>query len=144
LRAGIRHVTLRGVQKGWKAKGLIRPLWHRVGSRERLSELTGINTATLSGMNSGRLNLGPANAATLAAALDVTPEDLGRPPGWADDEEILGIRLEELATKLAVADEKQAALTRRVTALQARVRKLEAQRAPASDATKRPQKRTSR
>ena len=67
------------MEKGWEARGLLKPLWGRVGGRDRLAELTGIQPSTISGYNAGRLPLGMANARKIAAALGVTVADLGAP-----------------------------------------------------------------
>ena len=65
--------------RSWSAKGLLKPLWGRVGGRDALAALTGIPGPNLSGYNTGRLRLGEDAAAKIAAALGVTPADLGRP-----------------------------------------------------------------
>lgn len=130
------------MQKGWDAAGLLQPLWGRVGGRERLAELTGIHTSTLSGLNSGRLNLGRDNALKLAAALGVSLAELGAPEGEDDARgQTLRDRLEELAAKLTDSMDVQAKQGRELRDLRGRVRKLEGQRATVAAETKRPRSR---
>lgn len=114
------------MQKGWKAAGLLQPLWGSVGGRERLAEITGINTSTLSGINTGRLNLGPGNARKIAAALEVSVLELGAPIEAADEAgQTLLDRLLELA---ATVDDQQTT----IDLLEKRMAGLErARRAPA-------------
>jgi DNA-binding transcriptional regulator YdaS (Cro superfamily) len=101
------------VEKGWDAAGTLAPLWHRVGGRDGLAALTGIGGTTLSSYNSGRRQLGMTNAQKIAAALDVTVEDLGAPPATtqpqrAPDRDVAELRREvaRLREAMEAAQEK--------------------------------------
>jgi transcriptional regulator with XRE-family HTH domain len=136
LRIDAGNVTFRFVQKGWKATGLLEPLWGKVGGRDELARKTGINPATLSGVNTGRLNLGRANAERIAQVLEVSLVELGAPEGEADD-----VRSQSLVDLLgdlrAVVDAQQKTIDsqgRSIRALQGRIRALEQARATARPA----------
>jgi transcriptional regulator with XRE-family HTH domain len=73
------------MEKGWDATGRLAAFWGRAGGRDKLAELTGINKATLSGYNSGRLGLGYDNATKIATVLQVSLLELGAPAAQADD-----------------------------------------------------------
>lgn len=94
------------MERGWDAKGLLRPLWGRVGGRDALAALTGIAPQTLSGYNTGNKGLGLGNARRIADALDVSVLELGAPVALVDDpgESLLG-RLEELSELVALGFE---------------------------------------
>jgi transcriptional regulator with XRE-family HTH domain len=99
LSADDSFVTLRRVlERGWSAKGLLEPLWQRVGGRDELARLTGISGSTLSGYNSGKRPLGMANAHKIAAVLGVSLYDLGaREPHSSDfARSLLGQTVEQL------------------------------------------------
>src|SRR5262249_7593431 len=68
------------MRKSWSARGLLSPLWGRVGGRDGLAERTGIHGPTLSGYNTGRQRMGEDAGRRIAAALGVTLEELGAPP----------------------------------------------------------------
>jgi transcriptional regulator with XRE-family HTH domain len=130
------------VQKGWNASGLLQPLWGRVGGREELARITGVHTSTLSGVNSGRLNLGRENATKLAVALGVSLAELGAPEGEDDARgQTLRDRLEELATKLADSLDIQARQGRELRNLRGRVQKLEARHGAVAASSKCPPSR---
>lgn len=142
----MRYVTLRRVERGWDAKGLLAPLWQErftgAGRREQLAALVEISPQTLSAYNSGNRPLGITNARKLAAALGVSLADLGAPEGVPDARgATLRDRLEELAATLTDALEDQAKQKRELRDLRSRVRKLEARRAPAAAASKPPRTR---
>jgi transcriptional regulator with XRE-family HTH domain len=130
-------VTLRSVERGWNAKGRLAPLWSQLegpAKRDQLADLTGITPTTLSAYNSGNRPLGIANARRIVEALgdagvDVSLLELGAPAGEADARgQRLVDRLEELADRLSDSMERQAKLTKEVSLLRARVRKLEERR----------------
>lgn len=77
------------MRRSWSAKGLLSPLWGRVGGRDGLAERTGIHGPTLSGYNSGRARMGEDAGRRIAAALGVTLEELGAPPQEAHPSPIL-------------------------------------------------------
>lgn len=114
------------MERGWDAKGLLRPLWERLpGKRDELAELTGIRGTTLSSYNAGTRPLGIANARRIADALQVTVADLGGREGGLDAAPTIRDLLEQL--QATVEDQQlmidaQRSATRR---LQARVRDLE-------------------
>lgn len=83
----------------WSAKGLLKPLWGRVGGRDGLAALTGIPGPDLSGINTGRLNLGQERAERIAQVLSVSLTDLGAP----GDDSIVS-RLERIEDRLPPAD----------------------------------------
>lgn len=145
------------MEKGWNAKGLLRPLWLQLegpAKRDQLGELAGITPQTLSAYNTGPDDggraLGIANARKIVAALatkgiEVSLLELGAPEGEADARgQTLLDRLDELSTKLGDSLEVQAKLSRQVGQLQGRVRKLEAQHGGVAAATSSPRKRASR
>jgi transcriptional regulator with XRE-family HTH domain len=118
------------MERGWKATGLLKPLWGRVGGRDGLAARTGIVAANLSGYNTGRLRLGLANAERIAQALQVTIYDLGAPasvdsPGASTS--VLD-HLEEVRTVTADLLERSVKQDREIRRLRSRVAKLEAQR----------------
>lgn len=111
---------------GWDATGRLEALWGKVGGRDGLARLTGIQGGTLSGYNTGRLKLGQKNAERIAAALEVSLLDLDKPA----DPEIPAERLvlDRLAT-LEAADEARReeleALAQLAAGLVVRVERLE-------------------
>jgi transcriptional regulator with XRE-family HTH domain len=96
------------VAKGWKAKGLLKPLWLTLpGKREELAERTEILPQTLSGYNSGKLLLGLKNGRKIAAVFKITLLELGRPIGDADEhDQTLLDRLQEVEGQLAAERER--------------------------------------
>lgn len=110
------------MERGWDASGLLEGLWGRIGGRDRLAELTGIQPGTLSGYNTGRLPLGLANARKIAAALEVSVLDLGAPEEAAvtrRDRRVID-RLREVEAALQALGPDLAALGDRVNALEKR------------------------
>jgi hypothetical protein len=69
------------VKEGWKATGLLKPLWEKLEPpiAESLSKISAVPTKSLYGYNTGRLNLGMDNAVKIAQACDVSVYDLGAP-----------------------------------------------------------------
>lgn len=112
------------MEKGWKATGLLEAVWARIGGRDELARLTGIQAGTLSGYNTGRLRLGIANARRIADAIPgVTVFDLGAPEEAAATREERRVidRLRELEEALDLLGpnlERLAGLPERVTALE--------------------------
>jgi transcriptional regulator with XRE-family HTH domain len=108
------------VERGWNAKGLLRPHWERLpGKRDELARLTGIGPQTLSGYNSGQRRLGIGNAQRIAEALGITVLDLGAPT-TAQVAERSAVVLDRLETLEA----RQAALLREIAELRAVVDEL--------------------
>jgi transcriptional regulator with XRE-family HTH domain len=107
-------------ERGWDAKGMLQPLWGRVGGRDGLAAATGIQPSTLSGINSGRLRLGYKNGRRIAEALDVSLLDLGAPLDQADDRASLSLRrnLQLLAEANDAYRATLAKLTQRIDALE--------------------------
>lgn len=86
------------MQRGWSAKGLLRPLWQNYpGKRDGLAAAVGTDGGTLSGVNTGRLNLGLSLGRRLAAELGVTLAEIGAPPDVDEEARSLVARLESLA-----------------------------------------------
>jgi transcriptional regulator with XRE-family HTH domain len=67
------------MEKGWDATGCLARYWKRVGGRDGLADVTGIQPSTISGYNTGRLRLGITNGERIAQALGVTIFELGAP-----------------------------------------------------------------
>lgn len=67
------------MERGWDATGRLALYWKAVGGRDGLAEAAGLQKSTVSGYNSGRLQLGMRNAERIALALGVTVFDLGAP-----------------------------------------------------------------
>ena len=124
------------MQKGWKAKGLLKPLWQTYpGKRDGLAVAVGSTGGNLSGINSGRLRLGRDLGQRLADELGVSLLELGAPLEAVDARGLtLVSRLEALADQVAESVERQAKLHRQVSRLQARVRRLEVRAVPGRDA----------
>lgn len=84
------------MERGWKATGLLKPLWSSYGEgdekarRDKLAAAVGTTGTVLSSINTGKRNLGWNLARRLATQLDVTPVELGA-PAQEDDEK--GLRL---------------------------------------------------
>jgi len=119
------------VEKGWDAKGLLKPLWGRVGGRDGLARLTGITGETLSGYNTGRLPLGRKNAERIADALSISVAELGAPaPYVAEDELTLHERVSlleqrvELLEALNRVEEEPARAAEAMAVLEQRLRRL--------------------
>jgi len=114
------------MEKGWNAKGLLKPLWSRLeGKRDELARMTGIGGGVLSAYNSGKRPLGIANARRIAAALGVTVEELGGPaePGV---ELALADRLRALEAAQIAAEVERTRVAEHLAGLEARVAGLEA------------------
>lgn len=100
------------MEKGWDARGLLRPLWHEIGGRDALAEASGIAGQTLSAYNSGSRQLGIANARKIVEGLTsrgvaVTVLELGAPLEAVDD---LGLGfLDRLQALAATVDDLQTA-----------------------------------
>jgi uncharacterized coiled-coil protein SlyX len=102
-------------------------------------------SSTFYGFLAGRRSLPKAQRAIYLKELGVTGQLLDQVDALRHiDTPKRRDRLEELAADLADSMEAQAKMSREIRLLQGRVRKLEAQRAPASDASNSPQKRSSR
>lgn len=116
------------MEKGWSARGLLQPLWARVGGRDALAELTGITGQTLSAYNTGKRPLGHANARRIAEALEVSVLELGAPAEEADESgrTILG-RLEALEERDVRAAEAILKLRKDLAAAVRSIRVLERQ-----------------
>lgn len=107
------------MERGWDAKGLLRPLWERLpGKRDELAVVTGIRGGTLSSYNSGKRLLGQKNARLIANALGVSLEELGAPPN--EEPQSIGDRLRELAETMAEVLDEQESLHTRLVVLEAR------------------------
>jgi len=98
------------VTAGWNAKGLLEPLWGKVGGRDELAKLTGIQRGTLSGYNTGRLKLGLKNGPRIAEALKVTLYDLGAPEEADNSPQAQTIR-DQLANLIRRHEELEALVT---------------------------------
>lgn len=111
------------MQRGWKAKGLLKPLWQRYeGGRDALAGAVGTTGSTLSSINTGDRNLGPSLAHRLAAELNVSVLELGAPDEEADGPGLLILdRLAELEEGLNRLGGDLPRLGRRVSALERRV-----------------------
>lgn len=75
----------------WKAKGLVKPIWHRLpvqkGKREELARLTGLQASDLSALNTGNRAMTLDVAQRIADAVEgVTIYDLGAPATAEGDE----------------------------------------------------------
>lgn len=118
-------------EKRWKATGLLSTHWGKVGGRDALARLTGIQGTSLSGYNTGRLNLGEKNARKIADALDLTLLDLGAPVE-ADPETGLSIlrRLEAVEEDFREGLLIQTAVNAEVRDLLSRVQRLERRQGP--------------
>lgn len=96
--------------QGWKAKGVLRPLWEQLpGKREQLAELTRISATELSSYNSGKKNLGLRNAKRIIAGfaekdIVVSLVELGGP---LDPDDPIGKRL---ADRLREIEDRVAAM----------------------------------
>lgn len=114
-------------QKGWSAKGLLRPLWNRYeGGRDALAAAVGTSGSVLSSINTGKRNLAWDLALRLAQALGVSVLELGAPADEPDGPGVLLLgRLEALEEALAAAAKENGRLARRLAHLDGRVRALE-------------------
>lgn len=123
------------MERGWSAKGLLKPLWQRYeGGRDALAAAVGTSGSVLSSINTGKRNLGLSLAGRLADELEVSVLDLGASLGEDDGRGVtLRDRLEELRASLEVSLTEQTRLNRKILTLQARVRKLEDRREPPED-----------
>lgn len=89
-------------ETGWKATGLLLPLWNRYkGGREALASAVGTSPSTLSSINTGNRRLGYDLAGRLAAELGVTVTELGAPNGDRSPRDILQGVIEQLERLLA-------------------------------------------
>lgn len=93
------------MEKGWDARGRLKPLWKLVGGRDELAALTGILGPTLSGYNSGRLRLGIDNATRIVDALtakghEVSLRDVGSPELERAQMEVLSERVSAVEAAL--------------------------------------------
>lgn len=78
------NVTLRSVERGWSAAGLLQPLWERYErGRDELAERVGTSGTVLSSINSGKRRLGLNLAKRLAAELRISLLELGAPAAVA-------------------------------------------------------------
>jgi transcriptional regulator with XRE-family HTH domain len=106
--------------EGWDAAGRLEPLWGRVGGRDKLAKLTGIQPGTLSSYNSGKRGLGEKNARRIAAVLKVSIFDLGAPEAAASTrrERRVVDRLREVEAALEALGPDLAELANRVSSLE--------------------------
>lgn len=95
------------MQKGWKAKGLLRPLWLAYGGRDELAAAVGSNGTTLSNVNAGSRDLGIDLGRRLAGELKISLAELGAPAEVADDRASLRIVDRLQALEAAFVDERQ-------------------------------------
>lgn len=110
------------MQKGWKAAGLLEPVYEKAGGRDALAEKAGVSIAHLSGVNSGKRDLGITVARKIANSVPgVTVLDLGAPEEAAIEEEHL--LLADLRNRLAITEDEVQWLTDLTTRL-ARVAKV--------------------
>lgn len=81
MRFYIRFVTLRSVEKGWYAEGLLEPLWLELDppTAKTLAALAGVNVQTLHNVNGGSKRIGIAAARKIAVATGRTIYDIGYP-----------------------------------------------------------------
>ena len=115
------------MQEGWKAKGLLKPLWLAHGGRKKVAGDAGISEGHLSKVNAGKAKLGLTVATKVASVTGVSVLELGAPVEQADAAgETLLSRLEELAAAHAESARKQTTMAREIARLQERVRRLEA------------------
>jgi transcriptional regulator with XRE-family HTH domain len=140
----IRDVTLRRVEKGWSAKGLLRPLWQEYpGKRDGLAEAVGTTPTSLSSINSGRRPLGKSLGGRLAEALGVSLLELGAPAEVATDQPA-----QRLVDRLQSVEEDLARLRGIVLEgfrlLDLEVEHANAQESPRVRRTRPPQRRSSR
>lgn len=101
------------MEKGWKAKGRLEPLYEQVGGRDKLAELSGLSVGHVSSVNGGTKDLGIAAANKLLAATSgFSLLDLGAPARV-----VSGQRREAAAvTRLAQLEKKHAELRRQFDA----------------------------
>ena len=118
----------------WYATGLLKPLWQSYGEppyqREKLAAAVGTSPSNLSQINTGGRTLGEDLAQRLAAELGITTFDLGQPAEGEDSPgkpRVLD-RLQSLEDGLSEVAQANLRLTRQVSTLQARLRRLEARR----------------
>ncbi len=117
----------------WNAKGWLSPLWQNLpGKRDGLAALTGIRGPELSAYNSGKRNLGTANARRIATALGVSVLELGAPVEEADEKGETFLDL--LADLRAVVEAQGVKTNEALDLLRGRVDALEAR--PGRSATK--------
>jgi len=114
------------MERGWDAKGLLAPVWARVGGRDALAALAGVQPGTLSGYNTGRLRLGMENARKIAVALGVSVLELGAPEEEAD------AAGQSLVDRQAALEAEVLRLTKQLARLARRVAVLERQAPPGS------------
>lgn len=107
----------------------LKALLRRLGwTQKQLADATGILRTDINAIVNGRAALGSERRAKIAEALGVSVLEVGAPEAEADVPGLsLLARLAQLEDDLAGSVLGQAKLTRQVAALQARVRRLEAQ-----------------
>lgn len=119
-RSALRYVTLRRVQEGWKAKGLLRPYWLTYdGGRDALARAVGTSPTVLSSINSGRRNLGFDLGPRLAAELDISLVELGGPDDGSARSRTTLDRLATLEAQAARQARTIRDLTKRLTTAEA-------------------------
>lgn len=104
------------MQKGWKATGLLKPLWGKAGGRDGLARKAGMQPATISGYNTGRLNMTLQAARRIALALDVTIYDLGAPVDAETSSSPLLAELAEIRATLEAMVRREDATEERIAA----------------------------
>lgn len=87
-------------QRGWDATGLLRPIWHQYGGRDKLAAAVGTQGTVLSEVNSGGRRLGLDLAGRLASAAGVRLVDLGAPEGTDADDLPIHVRLAKLGAAI--------------------------------------------
>lgn len=87
------------MDKGWKATGLLTPLYEAHGGRDALAAKAKTSATTLSQINRGKRNLGLGLAQRIAEAAGISVLELGAPLEAADERsQTIFDRLEEVAT----------------------------------------------
>lgn len=108
LRGLSRYVTLRRMERGWSAEGLLRPLWRTYpGGRDGLARAVGTSGTVLSSVNSGKRSLGVNLGRRIADELNVPLSELGAPATATPEERSLFDRLEGLEEAVALILEGQ-------------------------------------
>lgn len=86
--------------EGWKATGLLAPLWRKYpGGRDALALAVGTKPPTLSAINTGRRNLGWNLGQRLANELGVSVLELGAPSEHEPEPRDMFALLERLAVE---------------------------------------------
>lgn len=120
------------MERGWKATGLLRPLWLAytggacIARRDAFAKAVGSSGTTLSAINAGSRNLGIGLARRIAEVAGVSVLDVGAPEDLVDARgRTLLDHLEELGGRIADLTERQLKTEKEVGRLRNRVRKIE-------------------